>query len=254
MSRKKPSKSKAGPSPSTPAKPDPKVTPKKNDGLMGWAKSIGIAVVLWIFLRALLLEAFHITSGSMENTLLVGDVLFVNKALYGPGLPFIGARFPAIRAPKSGEIVIFDSVDTPGLKVVKRLIGMPGDTLSMTDNVLAVNGEPQDESYVVRSERAGDPADPRFRSWQASRYVGPDRAEYRPTLRNWGPFVVPPDSFFMMGDNRDESYDSRYWGFLGRDRIRGRAMIIYYSYDRNGRLPLPLFTAARWRRLFTLIR
>ena len=186
--------------------------------------------------------------------MLVGDVLFVNKAVYGAALPFVPVQFPAFREPRTGEIVIFDSVDTPGLKVVKRLIGAPGDTLSMKDNVISINGVEQQEDYVIRSAYAEDSADPIFRSWQAQRYIGEDRANYNPTLRNWGPFVVPADSFFMMGDNRDQSYDSRFWGFLGRDRIRGRAVIIYYSYDRNGRLPLPLFTAVRWSRLFTLIR
>jgi len=102
--------------------------PDKLSNALGWAKSIAIAFVMWVFLRALLVEAFHITSGSMERTLLVGDVLFVNKALYGAQLPVIGTRLPAIREPRRQEIVIFESVEEPGLTVVKRIIGMPGDT------------------------------------------------------------------------------------------------------------------------------
>jgi signal peptidase I len=87
--------------------------------------------------------------------------------------------------------------------------------------------------------------------WQLRYLAGKGRETYRPTLKNWGPLVVPPDSFMVMGDNRDNSYDSRYWGFLGRDRIRGRPLLIYYSYDRNAVLPLPFLTGIRWRRLFS---
>ena len=226
---------------------------KKAAGAMGWIKSIAIAFIMWIFLRALLVEAFHITSGSMEGTLLIGDVLFVNKSLYGAEIPFVKKRLPSVREPRRNEIVIFDSVEEPGLTVVKRIIGMPGDTISMKDNVVSINGSERSEPYVRLTEDAVSDADPSMRAWQLPRLVA-DETGYNPTLVTWGPFVVPPDSFFVMGDNRNESYDSRYWGFLGRDRVRGRAAIIYYSYDKNGILPWPFLTAVRWRRLFTLIR
>ncbi len=231
-------------------------TNKKSDpaaGVLGWAKTIAIAFVMWLFLRSLLIEAYHITSGSMENTLLVGDVLFVNKALYGAQLPIIGTQLPAIREPRRSEIVIFESVEERGLTVVKRIVGMPGDTMAMKANVLSVNGVEVDEPYVIRSDSV-DYSDPKM-MWQAARLVGDvDRGEYHPTLKNWGPIVVPVDSFLVMGDNRDASYDGRYWGFLGRDRVHGRAEIIYYSHDSNGILPLPFLTAIRWGRLFSLIR
>ncbi len=214
-----------------------------------WTKSIAAALVIWFFLRALLVEAFRIPSGSMENTLLIGDFLFVNKALYGAEVPVVHARLPAFREPQRGDVVIFDSVEELGVNVVKRIIGTPGDTIRMEDNVVYINGRPLDEPYVVRN--GTDREDPRMRAWQVHHLVGRDARTYRPTLHNWGPLLVPADSFLVMGDNRDDSYDSRYWGFLGRDRIRGRPLFIYYSYDKNGLLPLPFFTAVRWDRIFS---
>ena len=220
---------------------------------MSWIRSIAVALVLWFVLRTLLVGAFHITSGSMENALLIGDVLFVNKALYGAELPLINKRLPGFRGPRRQEIVVFESVEEARLMVVKRLIGIPGDTIQMRDNFVFVNGEPLKEPYVVRSDETMDPHDPKM-GWQ-HRYLVEQQAQgYRPTLKNWGPIVVPQDSFLAMGDNRDASYDGRYWGFLGRDRIGGRAVIVYFSYDKNGILPLPIITAIRWRRLFHLLR
>jgi signal peptidase I len=214
-----------------------------------WTKSIAAALVIWFFLRALLVEAFRIPSGSMENTLQIGDFLFVNKALYGAEIPVVHTRLPAFREPKRGDVVVFDSETEQGVNVVKRVIGMPGDTIAMRDNVVYIDDKPLNEPYVIRT--GTDREDPAFRAWQVRHLVGRDPKNYRPTLWNWGPLLVPPDSFFVMGDNRDDSYDSRYWGFLARDRIRGRPMFIYYSYDKNGVLPLPFVTAIRWDRIFT---
>jgi signal peptidase I len=208
-----------------------------------WLKSGAIAVVIFLILRTFLVEAFRIPSGSMENTLLIGDFLFVNKALYGAEIPFTGKHLPAFREPRRNDLVIFKSVEEPRLTVVKRVVGMPGDTLAMEDNRLRVNGAAADEPFVLRTDPLADHEDPKMRGWQA-RYLTADRdpRTYRPTLKNWGPIVVPADSFFVMGDNRDNSYDSRYWGFLGRDRIRGRPLIVYFSYDPNGIRPLPFFS------------
>jgi len=218
-----------------------------------WIKSIAIALVIWFVLKTLLVEAFRIPSGSMENTLLIGDFLFVNKALYGAEIPVVHKRLPAFRDPQRFDIVVFNSPEQPGVSVVKRVVGMPGDTLSMVGNMLYLNGRPLEEPYVVRSELSSDIEDPRMRQWQVRYLVGRDPRTYRATLKNWGPIVVPPDSFFVMGDNRDSSYDSRYWGFLGRDRIKGRPLFIYYSFDRNGLLPVP-FLNVRWGRLFSVPR
>ncbi len=215
-----------------------------------WVKSLVIALMIWFMLTSLLVQAFRIPSGSMENTLLVGDFLFVNKALYGAELPIVGKRLPAFREPRREEIVVFDSVEDPGISVVKRIVAVPGDTIAMEDNMLIRNGERIEEEFAVRGN-TGDPRDPRMRSWQAKYLTAnQDTRLYRPTLKNWGPLVVPPDSFLVMGDNRDNSYDGRYWGFLGRDRIRGKPLFVYYSYDKHGVFPLPFLTAVRWSRVF----
>jgi signal peptidase I len=134
---------------------------------------------------------------------------------------------------------------------VKRVVGMAGDTLAMKDNVLQRNGKPVEEPYVIRTDPTSDPELPQMRAWQVKYLVGKDPATYRPTLKNWGPVVVPRDSLMVMGDNRDNSYDSRYWGFLGRDRLRGRPLLIYFSYDKDGLLPLPFITSIRWGRIFS---
>jgi signal peptidase I len=214
-------------------------------------KSIAVALVIWFVLRALLVQAFRIPSPSMENTLMTGDFLFVNKALYGAEIPIVKKRLPAIREPARFDVVVFRSPETPGMSVVKRIVGMPGDTISMQKNTIYLNAVPLDEPHVTKTDPAMNPADPRMRAWQVRYLVGKDPNEYRPTLKNWGPVVVPPDSFFVMGDNRDNSYDSRYWGFLGRDRIDGRPLFIYYSFDKNGMLPLPFLTSIRWDRIFS---
>ena len=216
-----------------------------------WIKSIAVALVIWIVVRSLLVEAFRIPSGSMEDTLLIGDFLFVNKALYGAEIPLTRKHLPAIREPKRLDIVVFRSATEEGMNVVKRVIGMPGDTLSMKDNVVHVNGRPLDEPYVIRTNPTWNPEDPEMRAWQLSRVLTRNKDAYRPTLKTWGPIVIPADSFIVMGDNRDNSYDSRYWGFLGRDRIRGRPLVIYYSYNKDGVLPLPFVTAIRWGRMFS---
>jgi signal peptidase I len=175
----------------------------------------------------------------------------VVETLYGAEIPLTSKRLPPVREPRRSDIVVFRSVEDEGVNVVKRVVGMPGDTLSMRDNVLQVNGQPQDEPYVIRTDPLQDPEYPQMRNWQVRYLHGRDAETYRPTLKNWGPIVVPPDSFMVMGDNRDNSYDSRYWGFLGRDRVRGRPLMIYYSYDREGMLPLQFLTAIRWRRIFS---
>ena len=220
----------------------------------GWAKSIAIALAVWFVLSTFLVKAFRISSGSMERTLLVGDFLFVNKALYGAEVPLIGGRLPGIREPRRGDIVVFRSPIEDSI-LVKRLIGVPGDTVGMMAGELSRNGRPVQEPYVQRLG-SGDPEppDPEMRRWQLPFFTGKDPAGYHPTSRDWGPLVVPRDSFFMLGDNRDGSRDGRFWGFVPRRNIQGSPMIIYFSYDPGHWRPLPFLTAIRWKRLFSMPR
>jgi signal peptidase I len=169
-------------------------------------------------------------------------------------VPIIHARLPAVREPHRDDILVFDSVEEPGLKVVKRLIGMPGDTLSMENGELFRNGQRVNEPYAVHSDptRSEDPIQrAKMREWQLPHLVHRDPSSYQPDLQEWGPIVVPPDSFFMMGDNRDSSYDGRYWGFLPRKNVRGRPLVVYFSYDPGSWRAIPFLTAVRWGRLFT---
>lgn len=219
--------------------------------LWEWVKSIAVALVIWFVLRALVIEAFRIPSSSMERTLLVGDFLFVNKALYGAEVPVIHTRLPAFREPRRLDVVVFDSKTQDGVKVVKRLVGMPGDTLEMRHGQLYRDGIRQVEPWVEHTDSSEDPIDAEM-TWQVD-YLLPtvDRGDYHPSRDNWGPLVVPAGQYFVMGDNRDDSYDSRYWGFIDRRFIRGRPLFVYYSFDHNSRRALPFLTAIRWGRIGT---
>ena len=239
----------------TAARP-PLAPPRKTfkEEVISWAKAIAVAFVIWVFLRSYLIEAFRIPSASMENTLLVGDFLFVNKVAFGGELeiPLTGIHFlrlPGYGTPHRGEVVVFRSVEdsTPNLNIVKRLMGAPGDTLQMVHDTVIRNGQRLDEPYALHTAVTPVP-DEEFRlrlirEWQLPYYVGRDSARYHPTTHDWGPIVVPSGHYFMMGDNRDESYDSRFWGFLPRPHIRGRPLFIYMSVATD---PFRI----RWNRLF----
>jgi len=227
-------------------------------------KSIVGALAIFLLLRAFLVEAYRIPSGSMIPTLLVGDWLFVNKAIYGAHVPFTHSNLPAYRDPRRGDVVVFvspfqadeDSLGhDPTPTLVKRLVGTPGDTLYMRNGVLYVNGIAQRQGYgtnaPVNPEMANS-TDPLF-DWQkrvglkSSRF-GP--APPQPTHDNWGPLVVPPRKLFMMGDSRYNSKDSRYWGFVPRENVRGKPLFVYYSYNADDSdRPLPMLTDIRWSRI-----
>jgi len=213
-----------------------------------WAKSIGIAVVLFLVLRTFLVQTFVITSGSMEETLLVGDMLVVNRAAIGTRVPATGLRIPGYSSPRLGDVLVFDPPHEETLKLIKRLVGMPGDTLEMRNRVLFRNGVAQDEPYVVHRSMA-DESHP-WMEWQRDHLLpGMDRAAYAPTRDNWGPLVVPDGNYFMLGDNREQSLDSRYWGPLEAWRLEGRALFKYFSYNKGSYRPFPWIREVRWGRI-----
>jgi signal peptidase I len=238
-----------------------------------WTRSVLIAVLLFLGVRAFVVEAFKIPTSSMEKTLLVGDYLLVNKAVYGAEVPFLGLRLPAWREPTRGEVVVFHPPHEPLKNYVKRVVGVPGDTLEMRGKALLINGREVQESYARHNDRGGDATHSDMR-WQRNHLLasgiardGPygeddgwseaDRAspedDYRPSRDNWGPISVPEGSYFVLGDNRDNSEDSRYWGFVDRRSIRGQPWRLYFSYGSSSQRGSWL-RAVRWERVGQAIR
>lgn len=226
-----------------------------------WLRVFPAAIALFLVLRAVLVEAYKIPSGSMESTLLVGDFLLVNKLVYGATIPLTSLRLPAVREPRRGDVVVFEWPSDQTKNFVKRLVALPGDTVSMQQGVLLLNGVEQDERYVVHTDPGTDPVAEDFR-WQRSYLVRTASAaspeplprSYRPSRNNWGPLVVPDEHFFVLGDNRDNSLDSRYWGFVPDSLMRGTPMMVYYSYAPDSATTAPWITNIRWRRLGERIR
>jgi len=192
--------------------------------------------------RAYLAQAYRIPSTAMAPTILVDDYLYVRNFLRPP------------QAVRRGQIVVFASLTDSGVMVMKRVTGVPADTLQMRRDTLLVDGVPQVEPFTQHIDPSGDVADSMMQ-WQAA-YVtaAVDRARYVPTRSNWGPIVVPPGSYFVLGDNRDNSFDSRYYGFVPRDRVRGRPLRLYYSFDPDAPRPLRWLTAVRWHRIGEPVR
>jgi signal peptidase I len=229
-------------------------------------KALATALVFFIFLRAFFLEAYRIPSPSMIPTLLVGDWLFVNKLIYGPHVPFTDYNLPGIKDPKRGDVVVFksptqvDQPSDPNPTLVKRLVGLPGDTLFMRKGILYVNGIAQRQGFSQPNpamDGTMDSVDPLF-DWQKPLGLKTSRfgaAPAQPSHDNWGPIVVPPGKYFMMGDSRYNSKDSRYWSFVPRENIRGKPMFVYYSYNADDSdRPLPFITDIRWSRIGHWIR
>jgi len=236
--------------------------------LWEWAKVFPAAVLLFLLLRSFVVEAYKIPSGSMERTLLVGDFLLVNKLVYGAEIPFSGRRLPAIRTPRIGDVLVFEWPVDPSKNFVKRLVGLPGDTLAMRDGVLVRNSVAMQEKYVVHTEPNVDPVNDDFR-WQKGFVVNTAAAAaastgvvtgavsdgaYRPSRNNWGPLVVPPKHFFVLGDNRDNSLDSRYWGFVPDSLLRGTPLVVYYSFTPDSAEPFAWLTQIRWARFGNVVR
>ena len=226
---------------------------KASGSLAEWVKSLLLAVVLFLLIRTFLVETFEIISGSMEDTLLVGDLLLVNRAAMGRRVPGTSWRIPGYSSPKRGDVLVFDPHHEVDMKLVKRLLGLPGDTLQMRGKQLYVNGEPLSEPYVQHDLASEDFTDP-IMKWQME-FLLPetDRESYQPTRDNWGPIVIPPGHYFMLGDNRDLSYDSRFWGPLESWRIEGRVILIYFSYNKESLRPFPWLREIRWGRIGDLV-
>jgi len=223
--------------------------------LAEWAKIFLVSVGLFGVIRTFLVEAFKIPSGSMENTLQVGDFLLVNKLVYGAEVPFTHTRLPRIRDPKRGDVIVFEWPEDRTKNFVKRLVGEPGDTVEMREGTLIRNDTVITERYIEHTEPDMDPAPEDFR-WQRD-YLARTPATmggYHPSRNNWGPLVVPKGNYFVLGDNRDNSLDSRYWGFVPDSLLKGRPMMIYYSYAPDTVDTFAWLTHIRWTRLGERIR
>jgi signal peptidase I len=231
------------------------MTDFKKSVVREYFESIVIAVILALFVRTWAVQAFKIPTGSMENNLLIGDHLLVNKFVFGPtGSPLERTLLP-VRDIRRGDIVVFKYPDEPDRDFIKRVIGLPGETIELKNKKVHVNGQPLEEPYV--------------------HFLTPPSNEYQEVTsydlrERFGPVTVPADQYFVMGDNRDNSQDSRYWGFLPRHYVKGRALLIYWSYEsgredyvdeglgatlkRLGSVVTHFFTRTRWERLFNQIR
>ncbi|AGW13581.1 signal peptidase I [Megalodesulfovibrio gigas] len=199
------------------------MTPRWQKMLKEYAEALIIAFVLAMFIRAFVVQAFTIPSGSMLQTLQIGDYLLVSKLSYGIKVPFTHSYLTMWATPEHGDIIVFENPNDPSKDFIKRVIGMPGDTIEIKDKKVYRNGQALDESYVQF-------VDPNV-------VMGPrDHKD---------PIVVPDGNYFVMGDNRDDSLDSRFWGFVPVGNLRGKAWMIYWSWESMGSI--------RWNRIGTLV-
>ncbi len=218
-----------------------------------WARIMIVSLALFVVIRSFGVEAFKIASGSMEHTLFEGDFLLINKLVYGAGIPGSGRKLPALHSPRRGDVVVFTYPVDPRLNYVKRIVGIPGDTLQMRNATLIRNGHPVAEDYIQRTPDEADQGDDDFR-WQKAYLVGGAEVEdYHPSRNNWGPLVVPPHDYFVLGDNRDNSSDSRYWGFVADSLVRGQPIVVYYSYAPDTGDRLDWLTRLRWKRFGEIV-
>ncbi|SFN11182.1 signal peptidase I . Serine peptidase. MEROPS family S26A [Thermodesulforhabdus norvegica] len=206
------------------------------DTLWEYAKSILIALILALFVRAFIVQAFKIPSGSMIPTLLVGDHILVSKFAYDVKVPFFDTVIWHRADPKRKDVVVFKYPLDPSKDFIKRVIGLPGDKILIRNKKVYINDKLLVEPYVQHTDPRVFPADASPRD-------------------NLGPLRVPPHSLFVMGDNRDESYDSRFWKFVDYSALKGKAFIIYWSWNGKGSMnPNPDKFFIRWNRIGKLIR
>ena len=201
---------------------------KIKSGLRENIEAIAVAVVLALFIRTFVVQAFKIPSGSMKPTLLIGDHILVNKFIYGIKIPFWDKIIIPIKKPARSDIVVFKFPEDPSKDFIKRVIGIAGDVIEIRNKQLYVNNTRMEASFGVYL----DPS------------IIPGSIQPRD---NFGPVTVPSDSLFVMGDNRDHSYDSRFWGFVRLDALKGKAFIIYWSWDKDN-------FGVRWGRLGDLLK
>ena len=200
---------------------------KKKSTIREWIEAIVVAVLLALFIRTFVVQAFKIPSGSMKPTLLVGDHILVNKFIYGIQIPFTQIKIFPFNKPKKGDIIVFTYPVDEEKDFIKRVIGVEGNKVEIVNKKVYVDGALFDGPFAVNNDERIIPGDIQPRD-------------------NYGPVTIPKDSVFVMGDNRDHSYDSRYWGFVKLQEVKGKAFIIYWSWDR-------LKHRLRWRRVGDLI-
>ena len=183
---------------------------KSKSVIREWVESIVVAFILAMIIRTFVIQAFKIPTGSMRSTLLEGDLILVNKFIYGAKIPFIDLNLPALKQPKKGDVIVFIYPDSPKKDFIKRLAGLPGETLEIKDGTVYVNDKPLIDSIFNQ------------------RYYY-NRGEFGQEGRK---IKIPDDNFFVLGDNSASSQDSRYWGFVPRKNILGKALVIYWPPQR----------------------
>ena len=221
------------------------------------AEALLVALIFAVFARTWAVQAFKIPTGSMEDNLLVGDHILVNKFIYGPVLDRVERAVLPIRRIRRGDVVVFKFPEDPARDFIKRCIGLPGDEVELVDKMLHVNGRPAEERYTEHTDATVYPDSP---------FV----PEHYRARDNFGPFVVPPGHYFCLGDNRDNSHDSRFWGPVPQEYVKGRAVMVYWSVEttptrvhRGGGRSwwraatdglAEVGSSTRWERTFRLVR
>ena len=180
--------------------------------LWEYTEAIITALILALLIRAYIIQAFKIPSGSMIPTLVIGDHILVNKFLYGTKIPFSETMVLEFTKPEKGDIIVFKYPEDPSRDFIKRVVAVEGDVVESKNKAIYVNGKQTSEPYTQHTDNS----------------IRPMGIEPRD---NFGPLIVPRNKFFVMGDNRDQSYDSRYWGYVDRKDIKGKALILYWSWD-----------------------
>ncbi len=254
------------------AKKDNKRPEKPRETTVEFLASLAAVLVTGLFIITFAVQAFEIPSSSMEDTLLIGDHVFVNRVQFAPSTRWIGPLLPYRRI-RHGDIVVFLSPAEPGLYVVKRIMGTPGDRIHLRDGVVYRNGEKLNEPYIIHKNTGSfNPYRDNFPAVPPSDFnnVTPEWQLLMRSHIQGDDLVVPPDRYFAMGDNRDVSYDSRYWGFIPRENVIGRPMFIYWSFETPpnqylqkevgdrlkflAHVVIHFFDETRWRRTFRVVQ